>query len=101
MQIDKGALLGDELALVPSLGHLVLSILFDTQARGRVVVCQSKRSVGSVSHECRWWRFNSFLIRMTVEIPRKVAWSYLIRPARGEYATSIPKSHSKDEEENR
>ena len=60
MQVDKGVLLGDELAPLPSLGHLVLSIPFHMQARWRVVVYQSKRGVGSVSHECVWWRFNSF-----------------------------------------
>ena len=63
MQADKGALLGDELDPMPSPGHLVLSILFHMQARGHAVVCQSKRYVGSVSHECTWWRFNPFLIR--------------------------------------
>jgi hypothetical protein len=40
----------------------------------------------------------SFLIEIAVEIPRKVAWSYLIRPAHDESATSIPKVHSEDEE---
>jgi len=44
--------------------------------------------------------FNSFLIETAVEIPRKAAWSYLIRTARDESATFIPKSRSKDEEEN-
>ena len=42
-----------------------------------------------------------FLMEMVVEIPRKAAWSYLIRPARDESATSIPQFCSKDEEENR
>ena len=42
-----------------------------------------------------------FLIEVVVEIPKKVAWSYLIRLARDESTTSILKSHSKDEEENR
>ena len=41
-----------------------------------------------------------FLIEATDEIPRKATWSYLIRPARDESATSILKSRSKDEEEN-
>ena len=101
VQADKGALLGDELVPVPSPGHLVLSILFHTQARGRAVVCKSERCDSLVPHECMWWRFNSFLIETAVEISRKAAWSYFIRPARDESATSIPKSHSKDEEENR
>ena len=34
IHVDKGALLGDELDLVPSPGCLVLSILFHTQVRG-------------------------------------------------------------------
>ena len=101
MQADKSALLGDEIVLMPSPGHPVLSILFHMQASGHVVVCQSKHCDGSVPHECAWWRFNSFLIETAVEIPRKVAWSYLIRPAHDESTTSFPKSHSKDEEENR
>ena len=101
MQADKGALLGDELVLVPSLGRPVLPIPFHTQARGRAVVYQSKCCVGLVPRECAWWRFNSFLIETAVEIPRKTAWSYLIRPARDESATSVSKSRSKDEEENR
>jgi hypothetical protein len=92
--------LGDELVLVPSLDHLVLSIPFHTQARGRAVVCQSKRYVGSVSHECAWWRLNSFLIEMAVEIPRKLAWTNLIRPTRDEFATSILQSYCKNKEEN-
>ena len=45
--------------------------------------------------------FNSFLIETAVEIPRKAAWSYLIMPARDESATSVSKSRSEDEEENR
>jgi hypothetical protein len=101
VQIEGGALLGDELVLAPSPSHLVLSILFHTQARGHAVICQSKRCVSSVPHECAWWRFNSFLIEMAVEIPRKAAWSYLIGPAHDESTTSIPKSRCKDEEENR
>jgi hypothetical protein len=51
VQIEKGALLGDELVLVPSLGRPVLSILFHTQARGCAVICQSKRCVGSVPYD--------------------------------------------------
>ena len=100
MQIVVGALLRDELDQVPSPGCLVLSILLHMQARGRAVVCQSKRCVGSVPHECVWWGFNSFLIEMAVEIPRKAAWSYLIRPTHVEFATSIPQYCSEDEEEN-
>ena len=100
MQVDIGTLLGDELAPLPSPGHLVLSILFHMQARWRAIVCQSKRYVGLVSHECAWWRFNSFLIGTAVEIPRKAAWSYLIRPTHDESATPILQSCCKNEEEN-
>jgi hypothetical protein len=91
--------LGDELVPVPSPDHLILSIPFHTQARGRVVVCQSKRCVDSVSHECTWWGFNSFLIDMVVEIPRNVARTYLIRPACDEFATSILQSCCENKEE--
>jgi hypothetical protein len=52
-----------------------------------------------VSHESAW-RFNSFLIEMAVEIPRKVAWTYLIRPAHDEFATSILQSCCENKEEN-
>jgi hypothetical protein len=33
-----------------------------------------------------------FLIEIAVDIPRKVAWSYLIKPSHDESTTSIPKS---------
>ena len=77
----------------------VLLIPFHTQAKGRAVICQSKRCVGLASDECAWWRFNSFLVGMTVEIPRKAAWSYLIRPACVESTTSIRQSLCENDED--